>query len=321
MRKSAILLILAVFFGMAPLPVFAAAAAEQPASAAAAVAPQEEFRRFKLVFEPDAYYTDLDLIVALTKEPIPQLGDRTESTIYRSLLSRAAILPQFLVLESSINPMPCLGVYVKKHNPDFYDHARISGSFNWVKALTAGFEEPYADSILAGNVLNFHVAGKDIEGLAYSGYLVSTGNYHIKDNELIKDRWWEYEWKVKGDLKSQAKKLSWSFRIGAKLHGNPDITDIIYLSFRRNRLDYQIEKSSLINNSGFEYSIDMDRRTLRPIRHYFYVDKKWPIESRHMAYSLALGFVWESSRKYTGALAGGREKDDVQFIIRPNLEF
>lgn len=63
-------------------------------------APSYAYNRIKLVFEPDAYYTDLDLIISLTKAPIPQLGEMTESEIYRTLLSRAALLPQFLVLEN-----------------------------------------------------------------------------------------------------------------------------------------------------------------------------------------------------------------------------
>jgi len=77
----------------------------------------------------------------------------------------------------------------------------------------------------------------------------------------------------------------------------------------------------LLNNSGFEYTFDMDRRTLSSIRHYFLVDKKWPFRDRQMAFSLALGFVWESAKKYTGALAAGRDRDDFQLIFRPNLEF
>ncbi len=40
-----------------------------------------------------------------------------------------------------------------------------------------------------------------------------------------------------------------------------------------------------------------------------------------MAFSLAAGFVGESKRKYTGARAAGREKDDFQFILRPKIEF
>jgi hypothetical protein len=142
------------------------------------------------VFEPDAYCTDIALIIALTEAPIHLLGEMTESEIYGALLSRAAILPQFLVLEASINPMPYLGTYLKEHDRNFYERAQLSGSFNWIKALTAGFEEPYVFFILAGNVANFHDPGsKDTKGLGYSGYLFSAGNYHIKDNEFIQDGW------------------------------------------------------------------------------------------------------------------------------------
>lgn len=282
--------------------------------------PAEQFKRLEVVFEPDAYYTDLEFIVALTKTPIPHVGEKTETEIYQTLLSRAALLPRYLVFEGSVNPMPYLGVYLKQNEPDFYDNAQISGSFNWVKALTAGFEEPYAVSLFAGNVVRFDVPeSKEIKGNGYSGYLFSAGDYHIKDNTLIRDHWKEFEWKMKGDRKSPVKKLSWSFRIGAKLHGNPDITDIVYLSIRRSRLDYKPESSSLFNNSGFEYTFDMDRKTLKPIRHYFYVDKKWPIENRQMAFSLAVGFVWESVHKYTGELAS--LGNNFQFILRPNIEF
>lgn len=302
----------------APITAYAEqSGSEQPTNNAAS---PEEFKRIKLVLEPDAYYTDLDLIIALTKAPIPHLGEMTESEIYRTLLSRAALLPQFLVLEASVNPLPYFGTYVKDHDRDFYDRAQVSDNFNWIKALTAGFEEPYAASLLAGNVANFQVPdSKDSKGLGYSGYLFSTGNYHIKDNDLIKDKWREFEWKMKGDRKSSIKKLSWSFRIGVKLHGNPDITDIIYLSFRRSRVDYKTEGYAFFNNSGFEYSFDMQQRTLSAIRHYFFVDKKWPVENKQMAFALAAGFVWESAKKYSGALAGGR--DNFQFLLRPNIEF
>jgi hypothetical protein len=281
----------------------------------------EPFKRLEIVFEPDAYYTNLEFILALTDAPMPRVGEKTESEIYRMLLSRAAILPQFLVLEASVNPLPYLGVYIKRNEPGLYENAQMSGSFNWIQALTAGFEEPYAASVLAGNVVGFDIAGrKDISGIGYSGYLFSAGNYHIKDNTLIHDRWRELEWKMKGDRKSPVKKLSWSFRIGAKLHGNPDITDIFYLSFRRSRLDYKPESKSLFNNSGFEYTIDLDRKTYTPMRHYFSVDKKWPLENKKMAFALAVGFIQESAGKYKGSLDTGEGKN-FQFLLQPNIEF
>ena len=279
-----------------------------------------DFKRFELEYEASPYYTWLDLIIALTEKPIPHLGEKTELETYSTLLSRSALLPQFLVLEASVNPMPCLGAYVKSNARHSYDDSQTSNSFNWIKALTAGFEEPYAFSVLVGNVANFSVPGKkDITGLGYSGYLVSYGNYHIKDNTFIRDEWWEFEWKVKGDRKSPIKKLNWSFRIGAKEHGNKNITDVLYLSFRRSRVDYKSSKSFLLNNSGFEYTFDLDRRSFSPVRHYFTVDKKWPFENRQIALSLAIGFVWESTKKYKNELA--TEQDNFQFIIRPNIEF
>jgi hypothetical protein len=280
----------------------------------------EDFKRFRLVFEPDAYYTDLDLIIALTKNPIPDLGEKTETEIYATLLTRAAVLPQFLVLEASINPLPYFGTYVRSHWKRFYQDAQLSDNFNWIKTITAGFEEPYAFSVLIGNVANFEVPGlQDTKGLGYSGYLVSYGNFHIKDNRLIRDDWWEFEWKMKGDRKSPIKKLNWSFRIGAREHGNPNITDVLYASFRRSRVDYKSGGSFLLNNSGIEYTFSFDRRSFSAIQHYFTIDKKWPIERWHIAPALALGFVWDSSKKYSGPLASGR--DIFQFIIRPNIEF
>ena len=322
--KSILSAFLSVFFTIQfVLPVPSSAeTTEGSESKPASESSADDFKRFEVVFEPRAYYTDLDFIIALTETPIPQLGEKTEAEIYTTLLSRSALLPRFLVLEASVNPMPCLGVYLKRNEPHFYENARISGSFNWIQALTAGFEEPYAFSILAGNVANFYVAGsQESKGLGYSGYLYSVGNYQIRDNSLIHDRWQELEWKLKGDRESTIKKLSWSFRIGAKLHDNPYITDTLYLSFRRSRTDYRQKKSSVFNNSGFEYTVDINRKTLTPLRHYFSVDKKWPFENKRAAFSLATGFIWESAGKYTGPLAATGEGTNVQFILRPNIEF
>jgi hypothetical protein len=105
--------------------------------------------------------------------------------------------------------------------------------------------------------------------------------------------------------------------VGGRFHGNPYITDTVYLSFRRSRVDYKPETTSLFNNSGFEYTIDLNSKTFTPLRHYFSVDKKWPLEDREIA--LAVGFVWESAAEYSGQLAIGRS-NSFQFLLRPNIE-
>lgn len=283
--------------------------------------PDEKTKRYDLEFEPDAYYTNLGLYLPITSTPIPYVGEKTEAEIYGTLISKA-LQPRFLAFEVSVNPMPCLGAYIKDHNREFYNSAQVSESFNWVKALTAGFEEPYAFSAFIGNVVDFDAPDrKEMKGKGHLGLLFSAGDYHIKDNELIYDNWREFELKLKGDRKSSVKKLNWSFRVGTKFHDNSAITDIVYISLRRSRVDYKPSHKSILNNSGFEYTFDMDARSLDPIRNYFFVDKKWPSEKRRIAFAIAGGFVWESARKYSGALAAGRERDNLQFIIRPNIEF
>lgn len=126
---------------------------------------------------------------------------------------------------------------------------------------------------------------------------------------------------MKGDRKTEDRKLSWSFRVGAKLHGNPDIADIYYLSFRRSRLDYCPKEDSFFNNSGFEYTVYFERGTFDPIRHYFFVDKKWPLKDRKMAFVLATGFIWESNKKYSGSLAASDTASQTTIFLRPNIEF
>jgi hypothetical protein len=314
----ALLLLLLVLF--LPFPVSAEHSDEQQTDRAATNEKGRE-RWFDLEIETDAYYSNVALFLALTSKPIPQLGEKKEAEIYQALLS-GSLIPRFMVLEASVNPLPYAGAYIRKNHTRFYDNAEVSGSFNWVKAVTAGFQEPYAVSLFFGNVVDFDIPEKpDVKGKGYSGLLMSVGDRHIKDNVLIRDNWREFEWKVKGDRKSPERKLSWSFRLGLKLHEHPEITDILFLSMRRSRLDYKPSRSSFLDNSGFEYTFDMDRRTFSAIRHYFFIEKKWPLESRKMAPALAVGFVWESAKKYTGSLGTNRQNDEFQFILRPNIEF
>ncbi len=303
------------------VPSIGAEPVQEPALPASPVEPAVAPEWVKVEFEPDAYYTSLGLYLALTKSPIPHVGEKSEKDLYLSLLSRA-YAPRFLVIEGSVNPLPYAGASIRDRHENFYDNAQTTGSFNWVQAVTAGFEEPYAVSLFLGNVVDFSIPeDKGSKGIGYSGLLYSRGTYHIRNNTLVRDDWWEMEWKVKGDRKTQDRKLSWSFRFGAKLHGNPGITDIYYLSFRRSRLDYRPQGDSIFNNSGFEYTADIERGTFTPIRHYFFVDKKWPFENKKMAFSLATGFVWESSKKYSGALAADHTGSQTQIILRPNIEF
>ena len=283
---------------------------------------KEKVESWSIETEIDAYYTNLGLYLNLTDEPIFDAGDMKERAVYEKLFY-SSLKPKFFVVEAAIFPMPVLGSIIKRSYEDFYDRAKVSRRLNIVKAVTAGFEEPYAVNFFLGNVIKFSKPGakKEDGNFGYMGFLLSVGDYHIKDNELFEDNWAEIEWKVKGDRKFNEKKLSWSYRVGTKLHDNNDIKDVYYLGIRRSQLDYTPSAKGIMDNSGIEYRYDMDAKTLQPIRHLFFVDKKFPWTVKKMAVSLALGFIWEGQEKYRGELSGERKGSDFQIIIRPNIHF
>ncbi|MDP2167610.1 MAG: hypothetical protein Q8J64_04680 [Thermodesulfovibrionales bacterium] len=279
-------------------------------------------KRVEYELELDPYYTSFGVYVSLTNAPIPDVGEKNELEIYKDLLF-SSYLPRYFVVEASVNPLPNLGVIIKRSYRDFYERSEVSGSFNPIQAVTAGFEEPYAFSLFFGSVVNYRKAGEGRKAgnKGYMGYLISTGNYHIKNNETIRDDWYEFEWKVKGDRVLPAGSMRWSFRVGAKVHENPEISDVLYVSLRRSRVDYQASAYSIMKNSGFEYTYDMDSGDFGAVRHLFLVDKKWPLKRLKTAFSVVVGFVWDADRKYKGSLNEKDRGDNFQVIVRPNIEF
>lgn len=313
-RVTIILLFLCV---CAPCsPVFA----ETVEKAGGEVAPENN--RVRVEAELDAYYSNVGLYVSLTDQPIPDAGEKPEIEIYKDLLF-SSFIPRFLVLEAAVFPMPNLGVYLNDNARDFYDKGDVTKDINLVKAVTAGFEEPYALSIFLGNVVSFTRSGEKHKSgnFGYMGYLASVSNYNIHNNRLIPDKSVELEWKIKGDRKLPTHDLHWSFRVGGKIHGNHEIKDVVYLSLRRSRLDFEDATDSFLKNSGAEYTIDMDSKTFKPIKHYLVVDKKWPVKGRKMGISFAIGLIWQGAEKYSGSLADTQNQDEYQVVLRPNIEF
>jgi hypothetical protein len=287
-----------------------------------AFAQEVEGKKTTVEVELDPYYTSVGLYNSLTGKPIPHMGVVPEVEIYRELIKNF-YKPRTFVLEASINPLPYAGALIRRQQPSFYRHMKVSDNLNAVEALTAGFEEPWALSAFFGNVITFDSINKALQGkrTGYSGMLVTVGNLHIKNNILIRDKWLEMEGKLKGEQYLADRTLRWSFRGGLKAHENKYIADSFYLGFRRSRTDFGASNSFWLNNSGFEYVADFSQEKLEPLRHLFVLEKKFPVGKRSVL-SLGAGFVWTSNKKYSGPLA---DKDaghnSFQFILRPNLEF
>lgn len=304
------------------------AAIDEPQSTAApvtALAPPTTAERVEVGTELDAYYSNVNLYIPLTGESVPNLCDQTEFDIYRYLLARS-LVPRFVYLELSANPMPLLGVYLRSNQRHSYDEATVGHDFNLIESITAGFREPYAFSVFFGSLADFVKPGATkIEGKnrAYSGYLATIGDQHILHNQLINDRWLELEWKIKGDRDLQQEKISWSFRVGGRIHENPEIADALYIGLRRSNLDYQALDSAWRKNSSITLMTEFNADTLKFQRQEVIVGKKFPFKSSTMAFSLDLGGIWQvEERIYSGSLSNANDaRNNFIFVIRPNIVF
>ncbi len=294
-------------------------------AAEVATAPSASARRYEWLYELDPYYSSLGIEIPLHAGGLPEGGALREVEVYRRLL-RESLTPDVFMLEASVYPMPALGSWLKKHEPGFYGDFEIGevggNSLNVLEGLTAGFQEPWAISAFLGSAMSFTPPGAraDADNRAYMGYLVSAGKKHIRNNVLIDDDWWELEWKLKGERQSDNEKLSWSFRIGVKNHGNPDIVDVAFIGLRRSNLDYAGPLLSFLTNSTLETLTEVDRRTLRFLRQEITLGRKIPFPRRRFALVLDVGLVYEDDAKYRGTLVDP-DADDFTVIFRPNLKF
>lgn len=265
----------------------------------------------------DPYYINASLFVPLTEDEIPKVQLDKENQIYK-LLMKDIFSPRFFLVEASVNPLPILGVWIRDYQNDFYHDADIGEDFNWIEALTEGFEDPYAISFFVGNVIEFTLPNEqqaEAINKGYSGFLVSIGDQHIRHNMLYDDNWMEIEWKLKGDRRIGANYLSWSYRIGSKLHDNPDIRDSIYLGVRRELFDRELRHYEFLKNTGIDFRIDMNTGLNHLIQSQFLIEKQWP--NARSVLSLSVG-VKRTSGKYRGALT---EPHQSNIILRPKILF
>jgi hypothetical protein len=312
------------------LSIAPAARADAPSAAPAAVtsnkaevaAVQKQNSKTEIVWEWDPYYTDVDFNIPLTNKPIPTITSNNEAEIYRDLIV-GSLVPRYMLLEASAYPMPVLGTYIKSHSPSLYQQGEISHTgVNVIESATAGFQEPWAVSAFFGNIANLVRPDETAAGsnLGYTGYLVSAGTKHIKDNVMFNDNWYEVEWKVKGQLDYPDEKLTWSFRIGGKFNANPDVTDVVYVGIHRSNLDFSQPFLGWLNNSDLDLQVQFSQDGGRPVYEQLVIGKKYPLPNRGYSFTLDVGLVWESPDEYSGTLRTDN-KSSLTLVLRPSIEF
>ena len=284
--------------------------------------PLEEGKKLEVMWEFDPYYSNVGLNIPLTNKPIPTIRSTDESVIYSDLI-QGSLIPRYMVLEASVYPMPLLGTYLKADQPLAYSRGQIGSSgVNIIDSATAGFQEPWAVSAFFGNIAKIVRPGEDRVGsnVGYTGYLISAGTKQIKDNQFIDDHWLEVEWKIKGKVDYPDEKLAWSFRVGAKLHDNMNITDEIYINIFRNNLNVHFPFLSWINNSSLDMKLFFSENNARLLRQEYVVGKKYPKVGWKYTPTLDIGVIWSSPDEYTGILRTAT-LDTVTLVFRPSVDF
>jgi len=273
-----------------------------------------EKSKVEVITEFGAYYSSVGLYIPVGDD-LPDGGKLDEQDVYKQLFQRS-YKPNVVALEVSVYPMPLLGVWLRKEHATFYDIAP-----SVVQAVTAGFQEPWAVSAFFGSQMKFTRPEEGERGTnrGYVGYLLSAGTKHIKSNVLIDDDWIELEAKMKGERIFREDRLEWSFRLGGKYNSNRDIANTIYLGLRRSNLDFKSPFLSFLDNSRVDLFTEFGTDGSL-LRQEIIFGKKYPLESRRMAWELDFGVIYERAAKYSGDLAP-LAKNSLTVVFRPNLVF
>lgn len=285
-------------------------------------APEDSGNKAEIVLEADPYYTAIGYNIPLTAEPIPVISSGSEAVIYRELI-KDSLIPRFMVLEASVYPLPSLGTYIKSHSPNLYRKAEIGHSgINLFESATVGFQEPWAVSMFFGNVAKLMRPREKRKGenYGYTGYLFSAGNKHIKDNTLIADNWYEFEWKIKGKLDYENEKLSWSFRGGARFNENHYVNDVAYVSLHRSNLDIRYSFLEWLENASYDLRMHFLQSGGKMVRLELIAGRKLPVQGWNIVPTLDVGLVWRSPHEYSGILKDTNHSTTT-LVFRPSFEF
>ena len=277
-------------------------------------------------YEGDIYYSNVSAYLDLdTATEITDASDKSESEIYTKLLLKT-FSPNIFLLEASVHPMSIMGIYFRRSNEGLYDSSSIQ-NFNLVKALSAGFEEPYSLSLFFGRMMLFKNAESETQknrvgkNRAYIGYLLTVGDMSIKDNLAYYNRWINFEFKLKGTREKQDRDLDWSFRVGYKKNYNINFIDSLYLGVRRSSVDYKKSVWSRFYNTAFSSMVEVDANNFEVLNTEFTIEKKFPISwIEKLSFGLEIGYLYTSDNKYSGILRD-EGATNHQLILRPNFKF
>ncbi|MGL1902837.1 MAG: hypothetical protein OCC49_11915 [Fibrobacterales bacterium] len=281
--------------------------------------PLDSARTFTFDYELNPYFTFLGFGKLFTDPTVLEAGE--EEGVY-GYLGKNFIFPKFVTLQLSVNPFPNIGVYVKKSHTDKdgYDNSWYGPL---ITSVTAGFPDAGALSLFLGNRVFSGVRETGaITGQGFGGALINYGPLHIVNSKYVRDDWLELESKMKGADLSEMKQISFSFRLGGKIHSHNEINNTLFVSLKRDRTDKDNSDFFSFKNSDQEVRLDvlMDD-FLKATQFTFVFGKKIPIFDGEYVLSLSLGALQIRTAGYEGSLRQEVEGTGWTFVFRPNVLF
>ena len=281
----------------------------------------------------DAYESYASLFYNVKKGPPREIKARNEMEFYWKLFLHS-LKPYYFLVQSSDYPLPHATALFKQNNRRSYhdlDWDLSSTETNVLEMLASGYEEPYAFSLFLGYLTPFWQITEPNEkrqiGSAISGFVLTIGNRHIRDLELIGDNWYEIKWSLKGDKGTKAHHMKWNTQLGGKFHNHPEIFDTFFFRLYRDHLDREHYGLSFWQNSSFEYRAQIPVKNLSSVSeiedvfslHYLDIGKKFPSRRwKGTVYTINTGIYWE---KYRDSRNGNDPSKTWSFFLRPNVVF
>ncbi|HEY3645597.1 MAG TPA: hypothetical protein VGM16_09695 [Gammaproteobacteria bacterium] len=270
----------------------------------------------------DPYDSNLAYDFPLGDKPIPVIHSEDPSVLFRALMEDS-LLPHYMYVQADVYPLPMLGTWLKSHSPHTYKKADLQATgVNLIESSTTSYQEPWALSVFLGNIADLQRPGESqgANNVGYSGWLVSGGTQHLKDNVLIQDDWYRLEWQVRGDLKDPVAKFSWDFRVGSKFNANPYVTDVVYLGLERDDLDFRKPFLSWLDNSSLDLQAEFSQHGGHVVRETLVMGKKYPFPEAGYALTLSVGVVWDGVGEYSGPLRDS-PKSQYTLVFQPSIQF
>lgn len=275
-------------------------------------------------------------IYARRKSSTPIFQPHDETSIYNYFI-RKILKPRYLLAQATLYPMATLSSHLETYEFDLYKHFDVY-SINLMRALGAGYQDPYALSLLLGNICLLGFKGKtDVDkngftptGSALSGFLLSTGHRYIYDNIVVDNRWWLIEYILIGTFSEKRRRaISWNFRAGYKKHSWKMIQDEFMFAVQRDHISFDWHALSFIKNSRivYELNISLNRRidAVAINRQLVSYSKKIPLvlNGRDIVIRIGAGVVWEDIFHYdhmTNTFDTNR-RSRTGFLFQPSIEF